>query len=331
MTELRLRTASRLHFGLLGWGPGAARQFGGVGLMVERPGIELVATPSTDWQFEGPLAGRVREVVDRLRRQRPRSWRTPRILSRFDSRSRARLPSMSAWASARSSTWPWSGSCWRCATTEFHSFQRNWPVFPDVGDAQGLDSTASCKAGFLSMAEGATNSSPPPIARMPFPDDWSILLVQPPGPPGRSGPTRYGPSPTSQPPSDRITDRLCRLILLGILPAVAERDLPRFGAAVSEMQHHVAHLRAHAGRNLSFVEYGTVDQRAQAKRASSVRGKVPGARPSMRSGRSTSPSKVDHRPALHAFDLAPFRVDLDQGARITEPCWCESRPPQPSG
>ena len=40
---LRILTPSRLHFGLLGWGPQAPRQFGGVGLMVERPGLEIVA------------------------------------------------------------------------------------------------------------------------------------------------------------------------------------------------------------------------------------------------------------------------------------------------
>jgi len=35
------------------------------------------------------------------------------------------------------------------------------------------------------------------------------------------------------------TDRLCRLVLLGILPAVVEHDLPAFGQALSELQHRV--------------------------------------------------------------------------------------------
>ena len=66
---------SRLHFGLLGWGPQAPRQFGGVGLMIEKPGLELVAEPASEWRFEGPLADRVRElvgqVIDRRRTDRP--------------------------------------------------------------------------------------------------------------------------------------------------------------------------------------------------------------------------------------------------------------------
>ena len=59
MTPLRIRTPSRLHFGLLGWGPRRARQFGGVGLMIEAPGLELTAEPAPDWSFAGPLADRV--------------------------------------------------------------------------------------------------------------------------------------------------------------------------------------------------------------------------------------------------------------------------------
>ena len=62
MTQFRIRTASRLHFGLLGWGPQAARQFGGVGLMIEAPGIELVAGTAPNWSSAGPLADRVQEL-----------------------------------------------------------------------------------------------------------------------------------------------------------------------------------------------------------------------------------------------------------------------------
>jgi predicted sugar kinase len=59
MTRHSLRTPSRLHFGLLSWGLNAPRQFGGVGLMVEAPGITITAESARSWTAEGPLAGRV--------------------------------------------------------------------------------------------------------------------------------------------------------------------------------------------------------------------------------------------------------------------------------
>src|SRR5262245_48743456 len=67
---IRVHTASRLHFGCFGlprsehW-PNldgeavlTARWFGGVGLMIEQPGIRLAVSPARDWNATGPLADR---------------------------------------------------------------------------------------------------------------------------------------------------------------------------------------------------------------------------------------------------------------------------------
>jgi beta-RFAP synthase len=77
------------------------------------------------------------------------------------------------------------------------------------------------------------------VARVPFPEDWSILIVQPPGPSGLHGPDEVRAFADLPPIAQDVTDRLCRLVLLEILPAVIEHDLPAFGAALSELQAHV--------------------------------------------------------------------------------------------
>src|SRR5262249_60613760 len=67
---IRVQPGSRLHFGLLSFPTGdfwpngtgrptiPARRFGGVGLMVEDPGVRLKVHPAAQWSAEGPLAGR---------------------------------------------------------------------------------------------------------------------------------------------------------------------------------------------------------------------------------------------------------------------------------
>jgi beta-RFAP synthase len=77
------------------------------------------------------------------------------------------------------------------------------------------------------------------VARTPFPEEWSILLIQPPGPSGRHGSEEAQAFAQLPPPPEQVSDRLCRLVLLGILPAAAEHDLQDFGQALTELQHHV--------------------------------------------------------------------------------------------
>jgi beta-RFAP synthase len=50
-----------LHFGLMNVSPRGdetSRRFGGVGLMIDQPGVVVTARPAESWQFEGMLASR---------------------------------------------------------------------------------------------------------------------------------------------------------------------------------------------------------------------------------------------------------------------------------
>ncbi|HEY2909960.1 MAG TPA: hypothetical protein VGI99_06925 [Gemmataceae bacterium] len=66
----RVTAPSRLHFGLLhvplGVTAASERSFGGVGLMIDRPGVVVSARPAAAWQFEGMLASRAQEFAHRF-------------------------------------------------------------------------------------------------------------------------------------------------------------------------------------------------------------------------------------------------------------------------
>ena len=108
------------------------------------------------------------------------------------------------------------------------------------GRRSGIGLHGFLRGGLIVDGGRRDEAHPPPLlARMPFPEDWSILIVQPPGPRGRHGPDEVQAFRELPPLPDRVTERLCRLVLLGILPAVAEGDLPAFGQALIELQSHV--------------------------------------------------------------------------------------------
>ncbi len=207
--------------------------------MIEAPGIELLAEPAPNWSFAGPLADRVQDTLRQIQEQRPRqAGDRPDVAP-------ARIQVVAAPADHVGLG---VGTQLSLAVVRI--------VLKLAGDSDpSVESLAALSArgrrsgiglhGFLRgglVVDGGRRDEvhpPPLVARLPFPEDWSILIVQPPGPRGRHGPDELQAFNDLPPLPDRVTERLCRLVLLGILPAVAERDLPAFGAALDELQARI--------------------------------------------------------------------------------------------
>src|SRR4029077_7340841 len=109
------------------------------------------------------------------------------------------------------------------------------------------------------VREGAADSSLTPdtpalaplVARVAFPEDWRVLLALP----SRSS-RWYGSQEiqafaelTRQPRALSQTETLCRLVLLGMLPALGEGDLDAFGEALYD-------FNCRAGEAFALVQGG---------------------------------------------------------------------------
>jgi beta-RFAP synthase len=62
---------SRLHFGMFSFGQAGTRQFGGAGVMIDKPGLKLRIAPAERFAAAGPHSSRVQSIVERL----AESWR----------------------------------------------------------------------------------------------------------------------------------------------------------------------------------------------------------------------------------------------------------------
>ena len=65
-TTVEVATPSRLHFGMFSFGCTDERQFGGAGVMIDRPGLRVRLTEADRFEVVGPLAHRIPQVVRRL-------------------------------------------------------------------------------------------------------------------------------------------------------------------------------------------------------------------------------------------------------------------------
>jgi beta-ribofuranosylaminobenzene 5'-phosphate synthase len=233
---IRIRTPSRLHFGLLGWGSQRSREFGGVGLMIDAPGVEVLVEPATSWTIEGALASRVEQIVAQLKSAMLATGITLAPVRIRVQRAPAEhvglgLGTQLCLAVARA-VLAHAG----VADVSVEKLAR----ITGRGLRSGIGLYGFEHGGLVVDGGRRTeNDTPPLLVRVPFPEDWSILIVQPRGRPGLHGPDERQVFAALPPITQDVTDTLCRLVLLEILPAVIEHDLAAFGAALSELQARV--------------------------------------------------------------------------------------------
>jgi len=235
-SRVRVVTPSRLHFGLLGWGPEFHRQFGGVGLMVDEPGIEILVETASAWEASGPLAERslavAVAVADRLSLEGfPVGPLRLTNLSVPPAHMGLGVGTQLSLAVAR-------------ALTELAGMHRS-PIdrlarLTSRGRRSGIGIHGFAEGGLIVDAgRRSPRDLPTKILRLPFPPAWSVLIVLPKAQPGLHGADESQAFRALPSVPEATSDRLCRLILLGLLPGLLETDLDAFGASLAEIQRIV--------------------------------------------------------------------------------------------
>ena len=247
---IRVTTGSRLHFGLFGLaapaGGPAARSFGGCGLMVREPAVRVAVRPAGDWRADGPLAGRALDFARRFAGSLPPGALAPQHVT-----VEACPPEHAGLG---------VGTQLGLAVARALNRAAGLPDLDAAELARRVGRGARSAVGVHGFARGgfvveggqrAPGELAPLVAHAPFPAAWRVVLLRP-----AEGGAWHGERERAAfaalcgPTDPALTDRLCRLVLLGMLPALAEADLPAFGEAVSE-------FNARAGELFRPVQGGT--------------------------------------------------------------------------
>lgn len=225
--SVTIRVPARLHLGFLDPGGNAGR-FGSIGLPLSEPETVVKLSRAPETIVEGPEGERAAAHLAALCRH-------------LGIRSNHRLVVEQAIPRHAGLG---SGTQVALAVAAALRTLNGLPLDPG-GDALLLARGARSGIGIASFAEGgviidAGNSGdgrpPPVVARLPFPDEWRAILVL-----DHAAQGLHGEAETAAfralPPFPRTgTAEICRHVLMGAMPALVERDLPAFGAAIATIQ-----------------------------------------------------------------------------------------------
>ncbi len=232
MSAITVQTGARLHFGLLAVQAASGRNFGGVGLMVQSPGCELSveAADQDECSAEPEMLARLTAWRDEYRRRCPAEHRPPacRIHLTQAMPSHAGLGSGTQIALALAAALAQLGGEKNVAATELAR-----RVGRGARSALGIH---GFERGGLLVEGGKRNPDDisPLVARLDLPDEWRVLLVTPNDRRGLSGDAERAAFSRLTPMPASLTESLCRIVLMELLPAVASSDFPSAAAALQE-------------------------------------------------------------------------------------------------
>jgi beta-ribofuranosylaminobenzene 5'-phosphate synthase len=227
---ITVEAAARLHFGLLDLRGALGRRFGGVGASAPRVTARIAVSLADAVEAEGDDADRAKEFAHRFLGHfglpAGAHIRVDRAIPpHFGLGSGTQL----ALSIAR-------------ALAELHGVTATPPELARaVGRAKRSAVGMWTFAGGGLVVEGgrrvgASDGAGPLLARLTFPPTWRCVLALPDASPGVSGAAETEAFASLPVPDERDAERVSYLVLMAMLPAVADGDIESFGAALTEVQ-----------------------------------------------------------------------------------------------
>lgn len=224
-----MRAPARLHFGFLDMNGSLGRRFGGLGVGIEELGVSLRAERARDIQAEGPGAERAVRFAERLLAGTGKGVRivlSETIPGHAGLGSGTQMALAVGMALGRLYGWPSDAEdlAWRLGR----------------GRRSGIGVHTFRLGGFIVDAgRGALPRPPGLVARLPVPDSWRFVLVMDRARKGLSGDRERDAFTRLGQMSGADAAELCRIVLMQVLPALAEYDCATFGAGITRIQQIV--------------------------------------------------------------------------------------------
>jgi beta-RFAP synthase len=200
--------------------------------MTEAPGLEVVVEPADEMSASGPHSERALELAAAISQRLAASGRAVgpvRVTVASGPRLHVGLGvgTQLAMSIARALT----------ALAGLDASAEDLASLCGRGQRSGIGIHGFAHGGLIVDAGRRIDGEiPTRLINLPFPPDWSVLIVIPEKCQGLNGAEEIRAFRDLAPMPEPISDRICGLVLLGLLPAVVEKDLEAFGFALSEVQ-----------------------------------------------------------------------------------------------
>lgn len=244
MNKFWVKAGARLHLGQLDLNGSLGRLYGGLGLAIDQPYVEITAEKKNDLVILGPETEKKR--LHQITQKYLEFYRLPGVkLELLEC-----LPNHSG-----------LGSGTQLAIAAGFAITRVYGLSPAItelaaitdreGSRSGIGVATFEQGGFVveggkpvDKVRAGDDFIPPLLMRIPFPEEWAVILALPWKEEKMYGSKEEWAFNYLPPMTEEVSGSICRLLLIKLLPGLLEKDLASFGQAVTEIQKHVGHYFA---------------------------------------------------------------------------------------
>ncbi len=249
MGGIRVESVGRLHLGLMDLHGGLERKFGGIGVALERPRVVVEAGQADELVVEGADEERTWEFAERFYANF-----SNRVDSKAHLRVREVIPPHVGLGSGTQLALSVGTALAKVHCLDLGAIELSKAL--GRGRRSSIGAGAFESGGFLVDGGCRDGTGTPPILfRYPFPSDWIFVIVTPESPKVPSGGVEDSAFDNLPSPPEEMVGRICRLLVMKMLPSLIEGDVRGFGEAMTRVQHLVGEsfATAQAGRYASAL------------------------------------------------------------------------------
>jgi len=244
--KVYVKSPARLHLGLIDVHGGLGRMFGGLGVGIDRPNVILTAYNSDAMIIRGKKTELTKVLVQRF-------------LDFYDVKANVEVEVKQVIPEHKG-----LGSGTQMALAVATALAKLFSINASTeqlssamgrGQRTGIGTAVFAKGGFVvDGGKHVANRSPtsprsPIILRRPFPEDWRFIVAVPDGGTGLANDAEINAFKKLFPTENENASKICRLIVMKLLPALVEHDIVSFGEALTEIQEAI-------GESFSSVQGG---------------------------------------------------------------------------
>jgi beta-ribofuranosylaminobenzene 5'-phosphate synthase len=243
--NVRITTPSRLHFGLIDFNGNLGRIDGGSGVAINSPRNVISIKSSKEFHVNGSNPESIRKIVKDI------CDRLGKPLPDLEVTVEEEIPAHAGFGSKTQMCLALAYAICKEYDIQYNGVEALARLV-GRGGTSGIGVRAFDKGGFIldcghSFGKGkekdsclpssASNAKPAPLVlRCDIPEDWRFILAMPLNDEGSHGQSEVDIFQSSFPLDEAEIGRVCRVILMQMVPGILEKDIEAFGAAINSLQ-----------------------------------------------------------------------------------------------